>query len=418
MLPFFALLYSLAMTVASLLVMAEEDNSLFWPSHWFLFFTLFCAAIGTNLFLGTFRRFKQHWSSLSLVFFLGYYVVSALINTQATTVRHFSYLRTEIFPSLLLSFYVFGKFELNWKPKIHLGKTTQKVLFCILLLVTSMAFLVLGLYCFLKLSEMTRIDLFVIDTAGKESFYQLFGQNYLRFFLISLVIQYQLFHRIDERPLLFPFFSGIVILQCLLSFFLLQMAGSNKDPIALLIAGILSIWYAKPPNWLFQGWDPSKWKKRTLVIFPAGIIVLLIFIGWIGNIDLPPLRIFGYGRTSLLESSSLVSRNQIILELVPQQIADYPVFGNLSDPQYAHSFPISIQTHLGIVGSILMLSFLIIRLIKLYAQKGLAELKMTAPAVLALSFIGTFFIWSPAWFILGGLFIVPFSTSQKCCWHD
>jgi len=129
------------------------------------------------------------------------------------------------------------------------------------------------------------------------------------------------------------------------------------------------------------------------------------------DIELPMLRIFGFqGEASLLENPSLISRVEILQGVGIKQLSINPVFGNLGAEyivgrpgEYIHSL-ISVQSHLGIIGSFLLFAYLLHRLYRLYANSCRFVLKMITPPILFISFIGTFFTWVVFWFLAGALF--------------
>ena len=126
---------------------------------------------------------------------------------------------------------------------------------------------------------------------------------------------------------------------------------------------------------------------------------------------LPHLRIFGFSQnTSLLENESLVSRIDIFMNTGIDQLSINPLFGNLGADyivgqpgSYIHSI-ISVQSHLGMIGTFLLLGYLLHRFYRLYVNDGRSVLKIITPPILFISFIGTFFTWLVFWFLVGALF--------------
>ncbi len=113
-----------------------------------------------------------------------------------------------------------------------------------------------------------------------------------------------------------------------------------------------------------------------------------------------------------IAGASIQSRLQILLESGLQQLAVNPLTGDLAADEivghpngYIHSI-LSVQSHLGIIGSILLFCFLTERLIKLYRSNGNAVLKVVTPPIMLMALIGTFFIWMPLWFLVGALYSI------------
>lgn len=110
--------------------------------------------------------------------------------------------------------------------------------------------------------------------------------------------------------------------------------------------------------------------------------------------------------------TSLQNRIAILLESGLRQLSVNPLFGDLGVDHvvgnpggYIHSI-FSVQSHLGLVGSILLFCYLAERLLTLYRSKGNAVLKVTAIPVMLMAVMATFFTWMPLWFLIGALYTV------------
>jgi len=117
--------------------------------------------------------------------------------------------------------------------------------------------------------------------------------------------------------------------------------------------------------------------------------------------------------------SSLSSRLWIFLDSGIEQLAVNPLFGDLAvdhvvgKPGYYIHSVFAIQTHLGIVGSILFFSFLFERTIALYRSNGNVFIKTLFPPILATATIGALFTWMPLWFLVGALYSIDYSGSGR-----
>ena len=113
-----------------------------------------------------------------------------------------------------------------------------------------------------------------------------------------------------------------------------------------------------------------------------------------------------------IASTSIGSRLQILFESGIEQLAINPLTGDLAAEEivgnpggYIHSI-LSVQSHLGIIGSVLLFCFLAERLIELYRSGDNAILKVVTPPIVLMAVIGTFFTWMPLWFLIGALYTV------------
>ena len=188
----------------------------------------------------------------------------------------------------------------------------------------------------------------------------------------------------------------------------MAITGATKEPVAVFLILLMCIIYAKPKNYIIKH---NKIRLTTLF----NLLFILLFSGvvlfYVLNLELPYLKIFGYEeQKSLLENQSLIDRINIFLDTGIDQLSINPLFGNLgaehivgSSGDYIHSI-ISVQSHLGIIGSLFLLGYLIHRLFRIYAIEGRSVLKMITPPILFISIIGTFFTWFGFWFLMGALF--------------
>ena len=111
-----------------------------------------------------------------------------------------------------------------------------------------------------------------------------------------------------------------------------------------------------------------------------------------------------------LADSSIQSRLDIFLNSSIDQLAVNPVFGNLAADKivghpgyYIHSI-VSVQTHLGFIGSVFLFIFILHCIVNLYSNKRYPTLKILTFFIMIVSFIGTFFTWMPLWFLIGSLY--------------
>ena len=322
--------------------------------------------------------------------------------------NHIRYITRAVIPGFLLGFVSFGKIEIH---KIHKFPTPSKSIRSILLnspLIASLLFCMMVIFLILSVFwSIRRTDIFLIHNIAKldEQYYQMFGTYMLLTFIVSIMILY--FYLRQKRNYYIMFCLVIFCLGFLVSIILL-LAGSVKELVALVLILFMSVIYAKPDYFIFRH---NRIRIKNLFI----VLLVLLLCGsacfYMSDIELPMLRIFGFqGEASLLENPSLISRVEILQGVGIKQLSINPVFGNLGAEyivgrpgEYIHSL-ISVQSHLGIIGSFLLFAYLLHRLYRLYANSCRFVLKMITPPILFISFIGTFFTWVVFWFLAGALF--------------
>lgn len=249
-----------------------------------------------------------------------------------------------------------------------------------------------------------RINIFLI-IAGEGAFYQLFGDYFIIAAGLTLGLQAMWCRDHQHAGYAFPAFVLLVVLQGVASFFLLQLFGSNKAPLVVVLMCGMAVLVARPTHWLFRGFA---YRRRAL----PGLAVLLGTLAFamimLPQLDLPPMRIFGFGEeTSVLESTSVTSRGEFLVEAGPAQLLDSPLFGNLSmgtlSGTYLHSSLLSLQSHLGVVGTALLGVVLLVGWRRVRHDPTAGVLRVTFWPILATSAVSSFFTWGPLWFVVGGL---------------
>jgi len=279
---------------------------------------------------------------------------------------------------------------------------------------------------------------FIISNTDSVYYYQIFG-NYaiVLYGSIAMILRRAISSKVAIRALIYR--NAAQSIFTLWLFFLVQLVGSNNAAVVIVAIGALT----------FIG-DTIKYFRETagrwrwlgsLSLSGEGLVVLLVAATIIAN--LPPIRLFGYkpapylsalstvpapervdtgppsltdsslGLEGILEDSSVTSRSEILVTYGMAQLSVDPVFGDLgaeivtgTPSKYLHSL-LSIQTHLGIVGSLLMIGFLASRVRSFV--KGMHDTVVIA--FIAVTFIvaalATFFSWLPFWFAIGLLLAMP-----------
>jgi hypothetical protein len=215
-----------------------------------------------------------------------------------------------------------------------------------------------------------------------------------------------------------------------------QLIGSNTGLVVTAFVGVGTL------SWI---WRPrlKKWKYHALflgnkltvlslirksarklianVIIAAGVTAALgVTLLSVMHLNLEEFRIVGYS-SGTIGGHSLESRIRILRSNFLTQFAYAPLFGNLNADSlttgagtYAHSL-ISMLSHLGIVGSLLFVIYLVaicreqfrgnVHIARYYGSLDMTLLRaIMAVVIVGFALVGTFFTWMPLWFSLGFLF--------------
>jgi len=407
-LEFISLIYFTVALFATVKAILTGDNSFYWIAH-FVFICLFIIVLfSTNALRVLITQFIGNFGGVCLLFFLFYYMVMA-VGYQDTVVssNHIRYITRAVIPGFLTGFVLFSKtgiLSVRGVPKLH--QSIRSFLLNTPLLVSLLLCLLLIFFVLSLFLSIQRTDIFLITniTEGDKIDYQAFGGYALLVFIGALkIIHYYLKQKRDY----YIIFCFIVILLGFVFSILLALVGSNKELVTVILILLMCVIYAKPKNYLI-----INNKIRLKILFLISILLLCgTFTFYVSGLELPHLRIFGFSQnTSLLENESLVSRIDIFMNTGIDQLSINPLFGNLGADyivgqpgSYIHSI-ISVQSHLGMIGTFLLLGYLLHRFYRLYVNDGRSVLKIITPPILFISFIGTFFTWLVFWFLVGALF--------------
>lgn len=181
------------------------------------------------------------------------------------------------------------------------------------------------------------------------------------------------------------------------------LTGSNK----LLVVALGAILV------LGAGLLRQAWRRRPLLTalgVALGLLLSVVALAWLGGLAevLALTRLLDYGQVdSILETPSLASRSEIASTCGSLQFAYAPMLGDLrvehvtcGAGNYLHSL-VSVQTHLGIVGSLFFLLALSRGAWLVFAEPALRPLKLAMALILGVGLIAAFFAWMPFWFLMG-----------------
>lgn len=368
-------------------------------------------------------------SFLFLILFFIYFIVNITLN------------RPNDLKALLLAttggiilFYILGSLvstNLFYIKEKLLNSNKFLNMFNFLYIVFSIFFLFLLFDTFYTHLSNVRTDLFLISS--NDGMYQRAGDFLIiSFFIYSFITTFFLsinkyLNRNKFVSLLYYIFFSIYCLAVVSGMLLSQLIGSNNTFVnlgGLLFASIvfyIFINFTKSKHLLSY----TKLNIKTIFLTNLGfkiyktifltfllLIILFICIINIFDVDLSIFRIFGFGSGDVSSvSSRLALLDNFLIHF------DYnPIFGNMAvdilttgEGSYAHSFILSLLSHLGIIGFILFFIYLFVAIKEklkssnnLYVNNLFALYSLIVFAgIFAIASFGTFITWIPLWFLLG-----------------
>lgn len=246
-------------------------------------------------------------------------------------------------------------------------------------------------------------------TLHDAGYYQILADYYAIAAAIVVGLQLVWYESLEKDGRRFIAFAGLMVVQGVVSFLVLQLFGSNKGPVLVALICASGIAAAKPPQWVFRS---SRLRIRGFASMVVLAALLLGSVSAIGSLNLPAMRILDYGRAQgVFGSSSVTARTRLWVEEGVSQLAQNPLLGDpgigLLDGAYAHSI-VSVQTHLGIIGTSLLLFVLSVGFFRLRQHRGAGPIRVAVVPILSVGAVSSFFVWLPLWFAIGGLAALPY----------
>jgi hypothetical protein len=234
----------------------------------------------------------------------------------------------------------------------------------------------------------------------KNEYYQSLGDFYTILYISWLGYRHAIIEKASEIQGNKVKVSLIVlVLEAAFSIFFLQLFGSNKASLAVILIALFYIYYLN---------TGGIYKTASFIAKTALLVVtMLVISNYIDERLLNNLRLFNeLNESSILHNSSITSRVEQFKNDSILQFEQGWIFGDLSIAgDYMHSSILSIQTHLGFTGTLLFWSYVLLSLYVVYFTKKDIILKSITIPILFVSTISSVYWWSPLWFLLGVLYV-------------
>ena len=362
---------------------------------WFLLFLVFILNTTTRQLIG---QSVYYWHKFLILIFLVYYFISSLLHGINFFSINLTILKTIIFPGFMLGIVS----NLNYNklvPFQRFIRALNKDQNVKLIYFFSGFVVLLFFYYQAYLFYINKIELTLALITVNNEFYQDFGDYFIIFYCgwLSLCETYR--NSLNESQRSYILFTLFVILEMIFAVIFLQLIGSNKAPLTIVLIGLSYLHYSIPSE--------KKLKRRQILVLLSFLILVPVAVFLFVDPELlNSLRFFGETSVEgIAGNSSITSRIDQFLSTGLDQINRNWFFGDLTIENYIHSSLITIQTHLGIIGSFLFWIFMLLNSYFIYFKSSDRVAKSITIPILLVSIISSAFWWLPLWFLIGFIYM-------------
>lgn len=339
-----------------------------------------------------------HWHKLIMILFLGYYLVSTFFYTGNTLGAHFSNIMVVVLPGFMLgvisnlNYNNFGPFQKM--ARILNTKRFAKRLYLFAALI-SLLFIFYQIYLF----YVNKLGLTLSLITVNNEYYQDLGDYFVIFYCGWLALRENYRNRLLETQRSYILFTLLLILELAIAVIFLQLIGSNKAPLTVVLIGLSYLIFSIPASYRFQ-------LRQFFTLFFLALFSIVVFNIYVDPELLSSLRFFGEANSDgITGNSSVTSRLDQVVEGGLEQMNRNWIFGDLSIEEYIHSSLVSIQTHLGLLGSLLFWLFAGIQSYFIYFKSTDRLAKAITLPIFFVSIISSAFWWLPLWFVVGHIYM-------------
>jgi glycosyltransferase involved in cell wall biosynthesis len=407
-LPITVIVYLSFCLFATLFLYETGSSDLFWPAH-IAFAVVVVASLLHRSAIGALlaRLFRAGPVFLALMAFLAYFLLRCIFTPYEELGSYYAKIGvTHLGLGTVLGFCViYPLVALSRWP--HVARAGLIVYVVALALITAF------------LGPRMRQDIFLIDLKPQNaSYYQIFGDYLVMSFACCMVFMHAAGLGRGMSAAGFVSRQALSALLAVWSVLVAQAAGSNNAGVTITLMSVL--YYLFDSVFTLRACRVAM--RARLFASSLGLATLIAVAVALLILALPPLRIFNFEPVGLpimlLERpnhevafeipTSVVARVET-LDFFWQQFSIDPIWGHLGAdwvigrPGFFPHTLLSVQSHLGAVGSILLLLFIWLAVTHPNSRQLSNPISAIVATILIIGFAATFFTWMPIWFLAGAL---------------
>jgi hypothetical protein len=388
------------------------DNWYLWSAHAVLIFFVILLFIYTDLLKKVLYGFFNNLGGELLFWFLFYFMLVVIIHPDRAVFesRFYGDIIRGVIPGLLLGILSFGEITSKrlsgpLQPKIKAKNRFRKAY---VFVISSICLAVLIQTSIIIFSLERDVQYLILYLRGRpEIGYQSFSIYAIVANILSINYVYVFLQKKDSTTRrTYIVCASLVLVITVVYSLLCSMVGSKKEVFASILLFIFYIYSTKPRHLIFDKAQINI--SGAIFIVAACSAFVLLFSSWAGmNYALPSIKIFDFGGG--INTTSFSGRIQLLFSYGFDQLSYNPIFGDIGVEYkyggaglYIHSL-ISVQSHLGIIGSFTLFGYLTHRLFHLYRASNYGVLKIVVPVIVFTTIVSSFFTWLPFWFVIGAL---------------
>lgn len=235
---------------------------------WILLFIVFIFNNSAQQIIG---QSVFHWYKSIILLFLGYYFCSFLLMGDNSLSTHLTIFTTIILPGFMMGivsnlnynkFFPFQKFVKAAYSDINLKRIYFFTCFLVIIVFFFEA------YLFYK----NKIELTLNLITVNNEFYQDFGDYFIIFYCGWLALTETYRNRLNEAQRNYISFTFFILLEMIFSVVFLQLIGSNKAPLTIVLIGLSYLFFSIPSD---------KRLRRLQLYVLCFFAVLLLYVFYI-----------------------------------------------------------------------------------------------------------------------------------------
>ncbi len=358
---------------------------------------------GTNLSMRLVRIVSRPRSEWLMIGFLLYFMARLVSLDASFQGQYFVYLVTQIGVGLVVGYLAFVPLKSRVFPisrvYSYIGTRQSQWHAWAIVAMSILGLVLLASQIGLWSNVLGRIQWLFVNNEYYQDFSDFLG------IAMSCLVGAQLYYheRLRDHGLPYSVLAIALLLQLGLALICVQFVGSNKGAVWMAGLAAMAIYFVWPRT---SRGRPRMTLGGISLILLFAISCTLVFLFLWTDINLINFRLGRSVDTGVVEGSGLGIRIEQIRMQALSQMDRSPFLGDLSIVDYMHSSLISVQTHLGFVGSVLFWGFILAKLKRLYSGPGNTAQKAIVPPIIAVSVISSVFYWMPLWFAVGVLMTI------------